>query len=199
MNQEINIEKKTKTDPSPPSSYSRASRRDIVWILGIAVFTFIFDLVTKIWAVRRLEGQPPIDIIPGVFRFAYGENTGIAFGLFQDHGGLLHILSPLAFIILLVILYKMFAEYSMDVWYRIIFGLLIGGALGNILNRLYCGYVVDFIDVFIGTYNWPTFNIADSALTVGEVILVAKILIEELALHKKKDNLEEEIPAKESD
>ncbi|MGC9326773.1 MAG: signal peptidase II [Candidatus Hinthialibacter sp.] len=199
MNQEINAENKSKDYLSPPSPHSKATRRDVVWILGIAAFTFIFDLLTKIWAVQRLQGRPPMDIIPGVFRFAYGENTGIAFGLFQNHGGLLHLLSPVAFIVLLVILYKMFAEYSMDVWYRIIFGLLIGGALGNILNRLYCGYVVDSIDVFIGTYNWPTFNIADSALTVGEVILIAKILLEEFALRKKNRQLEEEIPAKDSD
>lgn len=177
-----------------PSSVRKAAYKDIVWILGVAVFVFFFDLATKIWVVRRLKDQPPIDIIPGVFRFAYGENTGIAFGLFNDHGGLLHFLSPIAFIVLLVILYKMFAQNAMDVWYRLIFGLLIGGALGNILNRLYCGYVVDFIDVFIGTYNWPTFNIADSALTVGETILIGKIILEEFSSNKQ-EVLPEERPA----
>lgn len=179
---------------APSISSHTATRKDLYWILSIAGLIFLFDLVTKIWVVWRLKDRPPIDIIPGVFRFAYGENTGIAFGLLTNQGGLLHFLSPIAFVILLVILYKMFAQNAMDFWFRLIFGLLIGGALGNIINRLYCGYVVDFIDVFIGTYNWPTFNIADSALTVGEAILITKIILEEFAA-SKTSNLPEEKPA----
>jgi signal peptidase II len=177
-----------------PSIDHKATKKDIVWILGVAGFVYLFDLATKFWAVWRLNGQPPIDIIPGVFRFAYGENPGIAFGMFRDHGGILHFLSPIAFIVLLVILYKMFAQNSMDILFRLIFGLLIGGALGNIMNRLYCGYVIDFIDVFIGTYNFPTFNIADSALTVGETILIGKIILEEF-VSPKQEVLQEERPA----
>jgi len=167
-----------------PSLSHTATRKDLNWILGIAFFVLLFDYATKIWAVGRLKDQPPLDIIPGVFRFAYGENTGIAFGMLTNQGGLLLFLSPIAFVVLLVILYKMFAQNAMDAWFRLIFGLLIGGALGNITNRLYCGYVVDFIDVFIGSYNWPTFNIADSALTVGEVILISKIILEEFSVRK---------------
>ncbi len=166
--------------------HHKATRMDFLWVFGIAIVVFFFDLFTKIWAVQRLAHQPPIDIIPNVFRFAYGENPGIAFGMFREHGGLLHILSPIAFVVLLVILYKMFAENAMDGWYRLIFGLLIGGAFGNILNRLYLGYVIDFIDVFIGSYNFPTFNIADSALTTGEVILITKIVLDEMAFRKSK-------------
>lgn len=181
----------TKIESILPNSHP-TTRGDLFWIAGIGVLVFILDLVTKIWAVDRLQYQPPIDIIPGVFRFAYGENTGIAFGLFQNHGGLLHILSPLAFIVLLVILYRMFAQNAMDFWYRLIFGLLAGGALGNILNRLYLGYVIDFIDVFIGSYNWPTFNIADSALTTGEIILIGKIIAEEISIRRSKVTLQED-------
>ncbi len=177
---------------STSSAPRPTTRRDLYWIAGIGTTVFILDLITKIWAVNRLQHQTPIDIIPGVFRFAYGENTGIAFGLFQNHGGLLHILSPLAFVVLLVILYRMFAQNAMDFWYRLIFGLLAGGALGNILNRLYLGYVIDFIDVFIGTYNWPTFNMADSALTTGEIILIGKILVEEMSIRRTKVSLQED-------
>ncbi len=162
-------------NPSTPVSH-RSTRRDLFWILGITAAVFILDLAAKLWAVAVLKNQPPIVIIPGVFRFAYGENTGIAFGFFREHGGILHFVAPAAFITLLVIIYKQFAEVAMDGWFRLIFGLLIGGALGNILNRLYNGYVIDFIDVFIGTYNFPTFNIADSALTVGEVCLIVKLM-----------------------
>lgn len=163
------------THTPPPSSHP-STRRDLFWILGIALAVFLLDLGAKLWAVAALKQQPPIDIIPGVFRFAYGENTGIAFGFLRDHGGVLHFVAPAAFVALLVIIYKQFAEVAMDGGFRLIFGLLIGGAWGNILNRMYSGYVIDFIDVFIGTYNFPTFNIADSALTVGEICLIAKLL-----------------------
>lgn len=154
----------------------RATRRDLYWVAAIAVFVFIADQASKYWAVARLKNNDPIVIIEDVFRFAYGENTGIAFGLFQNHGGWLHVITPVAFAILIYLIYKQFAESTMDLTYRIIFGVLIGGALGNIADRLRMGYVVDFIDVFIGTYNFPTFNLADSALTCGQFLLIVKII-----------------------
>ncbi len=162
--------------PLLPQKHPRFTSEDLLWISGIALIVFILDLLTKIWAVSALRSAPPIDIIPGFLRLAYGENTGIAFGLFQNQGYILHILTPLAFIALIVIVYKQFAQMEMGLVYRLIFGLLFGGAMGNILNRLYCGYVIDFIDAYIGSYQWPTFNLADSALTVGEVILVYQLL-----------------------
>ena len=146
---------------------------------GVALGVYILDLLTKFWAVYYLKEEAPIWIIPNVFRFVYGENTGIAFGMFQQNHGILQFASPLAFAALIYFVYKFFAENHMDFWFRLLFGLLIGGALGNILNRMYLGYVIDFIDVFIGTYNWPTFNIADSALCTGEAILVWKLLFGE--------------------
>ncbi len=161
--------------PLPLSQVKTDRKWEFFLVFGIASAVLVFDWLTKIWAVNRLSGKDPIEIIPDVFRFAYVENTGIAFGLFQNYNGLLHILTPIAFVLLIVIVYKQFAELAMDSWYLLIFGLLIGGALGNVSNRILYGYVIDFIDVFIGSYNWPTFNIADSALTVGEVILVVKL------------------------
>ncbi len=155
----------------------RSCKSDVIWIAIIAIAVFILDILTKIWAVQHLKYSPSIVIISDFFRLAYGENTGIAFGMFQNHGGLLHFIAPAAFILLLIIIYKQFAETEMDGWYISIFGLLIGGAMGNILNRMYSGYVVDFIDFHnLFGYHFPTFNIADSALTIGEVILVVKLL-----------------------
>ena len=156
----------------------RVTRTDIVWIVLLAVVVFILDLITKIWAVHTLKYAPAIQVIPGCLRLTYGENPGIAFGLLREHGGILHILTPIAFLVLLWVVYKQFAETSMDTAFRIVFGLLLGGALGNILNRLYSGYVIDFIEAYIGTYVWPTFNAADSALTIGEVILIGKLVFQ---------------------
>lgn len=183
----------------PPQETPGATRRDLLWIAGIAIIVLLADFVTKVWAVFCLKGERPIVLIDGLFQFAYGENTGIAFGMLQDTGILLHIVAPLAFMILIYYVYKTFAEEPLDLWFRLLFGLLIGGALGNILNRLYSGYVVDFIDVFIPipflgfTYHWPTFNIADSALTVGEVILFWKILFCGALTQEKTDSPSESI------
>lgn len=151
--------------------------KDWAWVGGIALVVFIIDHICKYWAATVLQYRPPMEIIPGVFYFGYGENTGIAFGLFQDHGGWLNFVVPAAFALLLYLIFTQFAEHKLDWWYKLIFGFLIGGAVGNIVDRLLFGYVVDFIDVFIGTYHWPTFNIADSALTVGQILLIGKLFI----------------------
>lgn len=147
------------------------------WVAFVAVVVFIVDHIAKYWAVTVLQYRPPIEVVPGVFYFGYGENTGIAFGLFQNHGGWLNFVVPAAFVCLIYLIYSQFADQKMDAWHRLIFGLLIGGALGNIVDRMVNGYVVDFIDVFIGTYHWPTFNIADSALSVGMVLMIGKLFI----------------------
>lgn len=160
----------------PALMQQQTRRRDLIWVAVIVAFVFIADQLSKYWAVMRLKNARPITIIEDVFYFSYGENTGIAFGMFQNHGGWLHVVTPLAFAILIYLIYKQFAESTMDATYRLIFGLLIGGALGNIIDRIRMGYVVDFIDVFFGTYNFPTFNLADSALTCGQALLVVKIL-----------------------
>ncbi len=162
--------------PAHTENPNPITKKDVVWIFTISIAVFVVDVITKIWAAHSLQGNPPIHIVPGFLRLLYGENTGIAFGLLQDYGGILHILAPIAFVVLLIIVYKQISELDMDWWYVLMFGLLIGGALGNILNRLYSGYVVDFIDVYYQDFQWPTFNVADSALTVGEVILVFKLV-----------------------
>jgi signal peptidase II len=180
----------------PPQSAISATRRtDWYWITAITLAVLLLDGATKVWAVKRLMGKAPIVIIDGFFQFTYGENTGIAFGLLQDTGMLLMFLAPLAFLILIYFIFTLFVESEMDFWYRLLFGLLIGGAIGNIINRFFLGYVIDFIDVFIpvpfyGLYHWPTFNIADSALCVGEAILFYKILFCAPKSQKKEQKTE---------
>jgi len=152
-----------------------SKKKAAVWVSAIATIVFIIDIASKVWAYYKLRGNYPIDVIPNYFRLAYAENTGIAFSLFQDQSFLLSIITPVAFIILLVLIWQQFAMGELDFWYVLFFGLIIGGALGNILNRLYNGFVVDFFDAYIAQYHWPTFNVADSALVVGQVILVYKL------------------------
>lgn len=175
-------------------------KKNWLWVGLIALTVFILDILTKIWAVYRLKYEEPIHIIPNYLRLEYAENTGIAFSLFQDQGQLLNILTPLAFIILIVLVYKQFGGSIMNWGSRIFLGLIIGGALGNILNRLYSGYVVDFIVMYYKTNKWPTFNLADTALTIGEVILIWKILFDSSLMEQtpvRETVSEESIQAKE--
>ncbi len=128
------------------------------------------DTITKAWARTALPGDP-IHVIPGFFMLAYVENTGIAFGMFQGYGELFSILSPIAFVFLGVAL-------GWHVWRAglisvgLACGMIIGGALGNVWSRLTDGYVVDFLDFYIGQHHWPTFNVADSALCCGVVLFL---------------------------
>jgi signal peptidase II len=117
-----------------------------------------------------LTTRPDIQVIPGFFSVTFGTNTGVAFGLFRDF--------PLAVtllglgLLLGLLVYGVRAAPLAPVPERTALSLLLGGASGNVLDRLRLGYVVDYLDVYIGQYHWPTFNLADSAITTAAGLLV---------------------------
>lgn len=133
------------------------------------------DQVTKYLVVSRLglyESWAPIPALAGVLEIHYITNTGVAFGLFQ-RGGFIFKLLPI--LISAVILYY-YMNLSAGQWLiRLALGLQMAGALGNLIDRLRIGHVIDFIHV---PY-WPVFNVADSAVTTGTVLLVLLLLREE--------------------
>jgi signal peptidase II len=134
--------------------------------------TFSADQVSK-WIVLR-ELAPPgsrqVEIVPGVLRLIYVRNTGSAFGLFQGRSEILKVLAVIA----ILALAAYFARVARgDRLLSAALGLQLGGALGNIVDRFRHGFVIDWIDV----PHWPTFNIADSAITVGAVLLVYALLV----------------------
>lgn len=136
-------------------------------MIAVAVSLIAFDQVTKQLVLDRLgpEGDTEIvRIIPGVLRFLYVENTGAAFGFFRGNSALLTVLA-LAVVATLIVYFR--HAIARNSWLALALGLQIGGAFGNIIDRLRHGFVVDFIDV----PRWPTFNVADSGITVGVVIL----------------------------
>jgi len=141
------------------------SRRSLIVLVAVILAVLGLDLATKEWARSVLSGSP-IPILPGFFTLAYVENTGIALGLFQTQGRLLTFLSPLALLVLAGALGRYVYQagrYSA----ACVCGLIIGGAAGNVWSRLTDGYVVYFLDFYIGTCHWPTFNAADTALCCG--------------------------------
>ena len=149
------------------------SRWDIFWSL-FTVFAVVFlDRVTKIFFSKILALGESIPIVRHVLHMTLVRNTGIAFGLFKDQGAVF-ILIPIIAIVLLaynIFYYKSNAE-KLSRLYIIGFSLILGGAIGNLVDRIVYGYVIDFIDFRI----WPVFNIADSAITVGAFIIAIQCI-----------------------
>lgn len=134
----------------------------MLWVLAAVVL--LLDQSTKALIVGWLnwgESWP----VEGFFRFTHARNTGTAFSLFQGHSNILSFVAILAVGVLLWVYWSTGAKSFI---LRIALGLQLGGALGNLLDRLQQGYVTDFIDVG----PWPIFNVADSAISVGMVLMV---------------------------
>lgn len=135
------------------------------------IVVIVLDKITKHIVKNSFYLGESRKVIGNFFRFTYIENTGIAFGLFSDW------VHPLKMIVLLLLsivaLYFIITIYikSERKWFtQISFGLILGGAFGNIFDRVAFGKVVDFLDFGIKSYRWPFFNIADSAITIGVII-----------------------------
>jgi len=160
-------------------------KKRFFYLLGIGGLVIIIDQATKYLVVHHLAHR--ISVIPGVFDLASVYNKGIAFGFFN--GGqsafkpaLFVVLSVAVFIVLLFV--YLFSK-DMTIISIVSLSMIMGGAAGNIIDRLRLGYVVDFIDIFIKNNHWPTFNLADTAITVGAVMLAAELFVS----RKKKESV----------
>jgi signal peptidase II len=137
-------------------------------VAGISAGVLILDWITKQWALRSLALGESIVIAP-FFYLTHVHNTGSAFGLFQNNNWVLLGIALVIFGLLLAAVPRLIAD--LGCWAEIGIGLVLGGALGNIIDRLRFGYVVDFFDFRV----WPVFNIADSAISVGTVLLAWRL------------------------
>jgi signal peptidase II len=148
------------------------------YFLLIAASVIVLDRLTK-WAVSRyIPLHDSITVIPGLFHISHVENQGAAFGLFADSVfpwkiAALVGFSLVALLIVSVLLWK--NGHAMTTT-TVGLSLILGGAAGNLWDRVVFGRVVDFLHFFLGSYSWPDFNIADSAIVVGAVLLVSEIL-----------------------
>ena len=139
-----------------------------------AALVLIVDQVSKIWAVATLEGQPDRQIIGDLLRFSFVRNPGAAFGL----GGSATIVFSLIAFVVAVVLFRMSTKLT-SVWWGVALGLMLGGAIGNLLDRIFRapdtlqGHVVDFLRL----PNWPVFNVADMSLVSAAVLIVALSLL----------------------
>ncbi|MCX7823697.1 MAG: signal peptidase II [Syntrophobacterales bacterium] len=155
--------------------YSIGRKLTIFW--GFGALVLFFDQVTKYLILTNVPLYSRIEVIPGFFNIVHVRNTGIAFSLFSGSPGAPFILGTIAFlavIFLHLVVLRLKEMSNLEILY---FGLILGGALGNLLDRIRLGSVVDFLDFYIGNLHWPAFNVADSAITCGALLLAKKLLL----------------------
>jgi len=133
-----------------------------------AVLVVALDQVTKAVASARLFLSEPMPVVGEVVRLTLVHNTGAAFGLFPGSRLPFIVVSILA---IAVVLFLVTREAYRGLPQRVLLGCILGGAIGNLVDRVRLGWVVDFIDIGFGSARWPVFNVADSAVTVGVILL----------------------------
>jgi signal peptidase II len=159
---------------------ARGKLRDarIIALLTAAI-VIALDRWSKLWIVRNIRPGHARVIIPHFFRLTHVLNTGAAFSLFEGSASpalvrnLLIAFSVFAVIVVLVLLWKFAREFSLVTFSL---ALILGGALGNLYDRVRFSHVVDFLEVHIVHYHWPDFNIADSAICIGACLLLIEML-----------------------
>jgi signal peptidase II len=151
--------------------------------LRLSLIVIVIDQVTKYIAETQLQFQVPVPVMPS-FNWFLAHNTGAAFSFLSEAGGWQRwIFVALALVISAVIIIWMRRLPAGRNREAIALALILGGALGNVIDRLWHGYVIDFIQWYYEAYYWPAFNIADAAITLG-----AALLILDAALGLKKAN-----------
>ena len=148
-------------------------------IFPLALVILVLDRITKFAVTKNLSQGHSIKIIPGIFHITLISNNGTAFGLFKNQNTFFIILSAL--VIISIIVYSSKAKLAAPT--SLALGLILGGAIGNLADRIRFGYIIDFLDFRI----WPVFNVADSAITVGVIILVVNILFRNVKCQSTND------------
>ncbi|MEE9591602.1 MAG: signal peptidase II [Thermodesulfobacteriota bacterium] len=155
-----------------------AGSKDKRYIYGMRIIVVpvvvLLDQITKAIISHRLNLNQTIGVMAGFFNIVYIKNPGAAFGLFRGWGsmrGIFLVIVTLLALIIIIYIYRKTTERLL----RFSLSLIAGGAIGNLIDRVRLGEVVDFLDFYIGKYHWPAFNIADSAITVGVFIAVVEL------------------------
>ena len=149
---------------------NRVNRRILFGL--ISVLLLLADWVSKQWFEALLGTAGPLDIFPGL-RFILVHNHGAAFGFLASAGGWQRgLFIVLAVAIMGYLGWRLWIARSEESVLNVGFAMILGGAGGNLIDRILYGYVVDFIDLYIGNWHWPAFNVADMAITLGAGIVI---------------------------
>lgn len=164
--------------------------------LFLSLAILVLDQWTK-WLVEvHLPHSASHPVLPGFVNLTHVKNTGVAFGLFASHGAdggawLLVVMGVVA-LAAVVLYFRLAPARNRLLLYSL--ALIVGGAVGNLIDRLASGAVTDFLDVYVGTYHWPAFNVADSAITVG----IGLMILDSFRSHRKGEAAAREEPPADS-
>ncbi|HEX6199084.1 MAG TPA: signal peptidase II [Thermoanaerobaculia bacterium] len=164
--------------------------------LFLSLAILVLDQWTK-WLVEvHLPHSASHPVLPGFLNLTHVKNTGVAFGLFASHGAdggawLLVVMGIVA-LAAVFLYFRLAPARNRLLLYSL--ALIVGGALGNLIDRLASGAVTDFLDVYVGTYHWPAFNVADSAITVG----IGLMILDSFRSHRKGETAAREEPPADS-
>ncbi|GAA0353087.1 signal peptidase II [Bowmanella denitrificans] len=140
-----------------------------LWLSAVVI---LIDQLTKLLVVDAMQLYQSIPLVP-FFNFTYVHNYGAAFSFLSNAGGWQRwFFTGIAVTVSVLILYWLRQSKREQVLLPCAFALILGGALGNLIDRMAYGYVVDFLDFYVGNWHWPAFNIADSAICVGAALLI---------------------------
>ena len=155
------------------------------WI-WLAVVVVILDQLTKYIASTSLEMYQPIAVMP-MFNWTLMHNPGAAFSFLHDAGGWQRwFFAVIAIVVSAFIVFWIKRLEQHEKWQAIALALILGGAIGNVIDRIWLGYVVDFIEVYYQQWYWPAFNIADSAISIGVAMIIIDSVREYRAERKNK-------------
>ncbi len=158
----------------------RSGGRDMRWLMVvIAAAVVALDRVTKLWIMAHIKPGHGIVVIPQVFRLTHVLNTGAAFSMFESSASPLLVRNLLigfsiaAVVVVVVLIWTMGHRVTLM---SVALALILGGAVGNLYDRIRYAHVVDFLEVHIVHYHWPDFNVADSAIVVGACLVLLEML-----------------------
>ncbi|MFB0516703.1 MAG: signal peptidase II [Candidatus Neomarinimicrobiota bacterium] len=147
-----------------------------------AALVVVLDQITKYLVRHNLDLHSTVQILGDFFRLTYVENSGIAFGI--KVGGALPLFTIFSILATILILYYFFRERTNHVLIRLSLSLVLGGAVGNLIDRIVFGRVADFLDFGVGQYRFFVFNVADSAVTIGVILF---LLLTTFVLPRQKE------------
>ena len=151
------------------------SQTGLPW-LWVSLLVFALDQITKLIALKTLTAYVPLSVLP-FLNFMLAFNRGAAFSFLHSASGWqVWLFGGIALTISVVIIIWLWRLSYKQAWLCIALALVVGGALGNLWDRLYLGHVVDFIQLYYSTWYWPAFNVADSAICVGAVMLFLDLI-----------------------
>src|ERR1041384_5741242 len=146
------------------------------WYLAVAVIVMAFDQFTKYWVSVKLREGDEIDIIRGFFKLSYTENPGIAFGMLNN-GNVKWLLVTISVTAIMVVIYYMLRTPISNTLLLWSLALLAAGICGNLIDRFRLGRVIDFLLLYYRDYQWPVFNVADPAITIGAALMAIELFL----------------------